>query len=284
MLNFFKKELARNYWSNTEGVFNCLIDKERTEAFRSAIKNTVKKGDIVVDMGSGTGVLAMFAVDAGAGKVYAVEFDKKNIPTLRKNFEINGFKDKVDILCGDVTKIDLPEKIDVIIGEMIATGLIEELQIPAMNNILRFAKNNTKVVLSKYEIYVDLVWISNTFYDYKFKIIEYDYSDITALIINSFSDKFLCKKVDFNKINTNNLLDIESALLITRKGTINGLRISGISTFSDGSVFNHSFAYSYPIILPIDDLEVEKGENILISLSYAMCEGFNKLKYFVKKK
>ena len=52
-------EKTKEYWSMTEGVFNCLIDEERTKAFEKAILNTVKKGDIVVDMGTGSGVLAM---------------------------------------------------------------------------------------------------------------------------------------------------------------------------------------------------------------------------------
>ena len=36
-------EKTKEYWSMTEGVFNCLIDEERTNAFEKAILNTVKK-------------------------------------------------------------------------------------------------------------------------------------------------------------------------------------------------------------------------------------------------
>ncbi len=131
-------EKINNYWSMTEGAFNCLIDEERTESFKKAIKNTVKVGDIVVDIGSGSGVLAMLAADCGAKKVYAVELDKRNIRTLSSTFKINNLDKKIIVLEGDVRNIKLPEKIDVIIGEMIATGLIEELQIPAMNNIIKY--------------------------------------------------------------------------------------------------------------------------------------------------
>ena len=68
---------SREYWSMTEGVFNCLFDKKRTLAFYNAIKKSVKKDDVVVDMGTGSGVLAMFAIDAGAKRAYAIESDKK---------------------------------------------------------------------------------------------------------------------------------------------------------------------------------------------------------------
>jgi predicted RNA methylase len=107
-----------------------LIDAKRTSAFKNAIENSVKPGDIVVDMGTGTGVLAMFAAKMGAKKVYAIENDPKNVMTLHKTFKLNGYNNIV-VIEGDVTKINLPEKVDVIIGEMIATALIEELQVPA---------------------------------------------------------------------------------------------------------------------------------------------------------
>ncbi|MFA6797581.1 MAG: 50S ribosomal protein L11 methyltransferase, partial [Candidatus Paceibacterota bacterium] len=104
-----KKEVKnKEYWSMTEGVFNCLIDEKRTISFSSAIKKTVKKGDVVVDMGTGTGILAMFAADAGAKKVYAIEIDKRNIKTLRSNFLLNGYNNIIEIIEGDVRKVKIP--------------------------------------------------------------------------------------------------------------------------------------------------------------------------------
>jgi len=36
----------KEYWSMTEGVFYCLYDRKRSLAFKKAIQNTVRKGDI----------------------------------------------------------------------------------------------------------------------------------------------------------------------------------------------------------------------------------------------
>ncbi len=107
---------SKQYWSMTEGVFNCLIDEQRTLAFQRAIQNTVRKGDVVVDMGTGSGILAMFAADAGAKRVYAIEWDRKNFEALKQSFELNGYRDRIILIKGDVTKVSLPEKVDVIIG------------------------------------------------------------------------------------------------------------------------------------------------------------------------
>ena len=50
-----------------------LVDKVRTSSFLRAVMETVHPGDVVVDIGSGTGVLSLFAAMAGASHVYAIE-------------------------------------------------------------------------------------------------------------------------------------------------------------------------------------------------------------------
>lgn len=277
------KKNTKEYWSMTEGVFNCLIDEKRTIAFRKAIKNTIKSGDVIVDMGTGSGVLAMFAVDAGAKKVYAVEVDDKNIKTLKNTFEINGYDDKIIVIKGDVTKIKLPEKVDVIIGEMIATGLIEELQIQAMNNMLKFSNKGVGVVLNKFENYVDLVFNNEKFYGKRFKILRYEYPEEKNLRSISYSKKEKYIEVDFSKINKNNTVDKKVKLKILKNGKINGIRISSKSIFYDGSKFDASFAYSYPIILPIDEVVVKNGDDFLVEITYEMCKGFGNFKYNFSK-
>jgi predicted RNA methylase len=56
----------KQYWSMTEGVFNCLGDHRRTHAFARAIRNTVRRDSVVADLGSGSGIIALFAAKADA--------------------------------------------------------------------------------------------------------------------------------------------------------------------------------------------------------------------------
>src|SRR5437764_13983625 len=63
-------------WSDTEYVYRCLADEQRTLAFKAAIEAAVKPGNVVLDVGTGSGVMSMFAARAGARRVYAVEVGK----------------------------------------------------------------------------------------------------------------------------------------------------------------------------------------------------------------
>ena len=52
---------------------NLLSDVVRMDAYDRALRALVKPGDVVLDVGAGTGVLAMLAARAGAKRVHAVE-------------------------------------------------------------------------------------------------------------------------------------------------------------------------------------------------------------------
>jgi hypothetical protein len=205
----------KQYWSATEGVFNCLIDRQRTEAFASAIRKTVRPGDIVVDMGTGSGVLAMLAVRAGARLVYAVENDPRNISTLEQTLAANGFTDRVVVIQGDVTTVDLPGPVDVIIGEMVATALIEEAQIPAMNNMHRFAKPGARVLLRSMELYADLVSRPDTFYGLRFPVVGYEYPDEPTLQCTPFTAAHQYRVVDFSRPIQDTTIAADFALVIS---------------------------------------------------------------------
>src|SRR3989344_1097635 len=275
---------TKEYWSMTEGVFNCLFDKERTEAFAKAIQNTVKEGDVVVDMGTGSGILAMLAAQAGAKKVYAIEFDENNYRNLEKVFKVNGF-DQIVLLNEDVRSVEIPEKVDVIIGEMIATGLIEEQQIQAMNNILKYTNLGCKTLLKKYTNYIDCVYNKDQYYGLQFPIVRYEYSGESELESWPLTGKESYSVTDFSKITSDEerVVDKTLNLVAIKDGKINGIRISSETEFSDGTKFWGSFAYSYPIILPVEDVEVKEGDRIQVKISYVLCGGFNNLKYSLNK-
>jgi len=96
------------------------------------LKNAIDfKDKVVMDLGTGTGILAFFAVQAGAKKVYAVEGS-----SLAEWTELivasNGLSEKITVLKGRIEDLTLPEYVDVIISEWMGTFLIFESMLESL--------------------------------------------------------------------------------------------------------------------------------------------------------
>src|SRR5260221_8415885 len=94
-----------------------IYDEVRTSAYCQAIDEAVSPGDIVLDLGTGTGLLAMMAVRAGAEKVYAIE-KTSIIGVAKANAEKMGMADKIEFIMADSRSVELPQRVDVIVSEV----------------------------------------------------------------------------------------------------------------------------------------------------------------------
>ena len=63
---------------------------------------------IVLDVGSGTGILSLFCAQAGAKHVYAVEASEGINKLSRSIVQLNGFSDRITVIHGEIEKIELP--------------------------------------------------------------------------------------------------------------------------------------------------------------------------------
>ena len=105
-----------------------LKDRIRTLSYRdSMIQNPqLFKGKVVLDVGCGTGILSMFAANAGAQHVYALDCSAI-VEHAKEIIEENGFQSRITVIRGKVEDITLPvEKVDIIISEWMGYCLLYE--------------------------------------------------------------------------------------------------------------------------------------------------------------
>jgi protein arginine N-methyltransferase 6 len=123
-----------------------LRDAVRNEAYRRALAHVVKPGDVVLDMGAGTGILSVFAVASGARKVYAVE--RTVVASVaRRLIEGNGYTDRIAVVEADLEDVDLPEKVDVLVSEwMGGFGVDENMLAPLVMARDRWLKPGGTIV------------------------------------------------------------------------------------------------------------------------------------------
>lgn len=121
-------ELYFHYYGMLQHQQNMLQDYIRTGTYFSAITENPDdfRGKAVLDVGSGSGILSLFAAQAGARIVYAIEasgiahFATK---LAAANPELGS---RIKLLHCKVEEASLPEKVDVLISEPMGTLLVNE--------------------------------------------------------------------------------------------------------------------------------------------------------------
>jgi protein arginine N-methyltransferase 1 len=95
-----------------------LSDPARLEAYRRAIHEIVEPGMVVADIGSGTGILGLFALAAGAARVYSIEATGM-IEVARALAAANGFADRFHAVESHSSEAQLPERVDMIVSDFV---------------------------------------------------------------------------------------------------------------------------------------------------------------------
>jgi SAM-dependent methyltransferase len=138
----FRYELEEVWLSVSENILawendfhQLMLDDEiRMSAYKIAIQEAVKPGITVLDLGTGTGILGLWALQAGADYLYAIDVNASVIPKAIASFEAGGFSGKFEVLHGLSYDITLPRRVDLIISEIIGNLGDNEDFVPILND------------------------------------------------------------------------------------------------------------------------------------------------------
>ena len=131
-----------------------LADTSRTTSYRTAISQVVRPGDVVLDLGSGTGILGLLACAAGAARVYAIDAGGMAEPA-RAIARANGFGDRLTVIDGFSRHIELPERADVLVTDQIGHFGFEAGIVPNNNHARRcLLKPGARLVPQRIDLWV----------------------------------------------------------------------------------------------------------------------------------
>lgn len=274
-------ELVSNMWSNTDYPYLCLVDRRRTLAFRSAIESVVRQGDVVVEVGAGTGILSLFAAAAGAARVYAVEIDPVLARTLRETVRANDLDGVVEVVEGDALTVELPTDVDVVIAELIETGLLDEMQVVVMNSLHKrgVIGPGTRLVPQSYDTCLQLATTDSSYFGFTIHAPKHEWpyyaEDPEAwehLRFTPVSEVVSLSTVDFGA-PADPVVDTTVRLVVPDGATANALVLSGSAELTAGMRLGACNSFSGDKVFPIAEC---RGE-VELRVRYEMGQGLDHL-------
>jgi predicted RNA methylase len=245
-----------------------LADEVRVMSYRHAIQRNIKPGEVVVDLGTGTGILSFFAAQQRPGKIYAIDHSDF-INVARKIAEHNKI-DNVHFVRTNSRDFSPEEKVDVILHEQIGDHLFDENMIENVLDLKhRVLKETGRILPGKFEIFLEPVSVKS---DYKVpflwenQIDGIDFSFLKHLdeidtykpadysmdwLETSALEFFLCEPqavmaFDLNELNDQDDLPttIETSRVVARPGEMDGFCFYFRVIFDDEIHFDTSPAHT----------------------------------------
>ncbi|XP_043382471.1 protein arginine N-methyltransferase 7 isoform X7 [Chelonia mydas] len=160
----YHQEIARSCYADM------LHDKDRNvkyyQGIRAAVNRVKERGEkaIVLDIGTGTGLLSMMAVTAGADFCYAIEVFTPMAIAAVKIVEKNGFSDKIKVINKHSTEVtvgpdgDMQCRANILITELFDTELIGEGALPSYEHAHKYlVQEGSEAVPHRARVYAQLV-------------------------------------------------------------------------------------------------------------------------------
>jgi len=137
-----------------------LADQPRMNFYHAAIERHVHPGDRVIDLGTGTGILAAFAAKQGAAKVYAL--DHSGILKHARRLAAHNQLKNVEFIATHSRNFEKSERVDVILHEQMGDFLFDEAMVTNVIDLRdRLLKPGGRIVPALFEFFCEPIKVKD---------------------------------------------------------------------------------------------------------------------------
>lgn len=234
-----------------------LKDTERVSAFFEAIDNYSGNTNLAYDLGCGSGILSYFLRDK-FDEIKSIEIDSKASKCASEN--LKEF-DNIKVVNEDVLIYNFTEKADLIVCEMLDTGLIDEEEVQVLNYARKFLKDDGEIIPKAIINIAELVNMQR----------HYVHWDENA------SYEILSNPLDYSKIifkeEINPYFETDLEFKVNKDKIANGIKITTVCILNDNLVCGPTPMFNPPLLIPIDKINVKCNDLINVKLKYIMGQG-----------
>lgn len=288
------RRFNESYFADLHTQERMLADQPRMAFYHEMIRRSIKKGDRVIDLGTGTGILAAFSSRQGADQVYALDHSSiiEHAKQLAKENEISN----VHFENIHSSQFHLDEPVDVIVHEQMGDYLFDEAMLANVCDLRdRVLKPGGMILPSCFELFcepvtlrderrVPFLWELDDVHGFDFSSMEgsrpqdVDYYSLVSCdlgVVKHFvTEPAPILKVDLHHVSEGKLpLRVKFTRKVIRPGILDGLVIYMKAKVGDDLELSSSpldpgraphWGYR---ILRLDQSEVEVGTELEVTLT-----------------
>ncbi len=203
-----------------------LGQKTRLAKFEKAIRQIVKPNDYVVDIGTGSGVLALMAAKAGARKVTGIDINQESVEYAHEAAVLNGVEDKIEFVEKHVLDFIPDERADVVICEMLSSILFIEQQVPASYHAVENILKPDGVIIPQ-NATIFIVPVESPVMVERFSFEQLQFPRVVQTVMSDstkdLADLMVLQEVDLTKPASDYSIDETLQFSIINNGVIHGL-------------------------------------------------------------
>ena len=277
-------------------------EEVRNAAYKEAIRRHVKD-KVVLDIGTGQhAILARFCVEAGAKRIYAIEVLDDAYEEAAKLVQESGLSDRIIVIHGDSTTVQLPELVDVCTEGIIGNIGSSDGIIPIMNDARRWFRPGAIAIPNRCVTYFAAVQLPDSLHENpRFGSLPRRYVetifaqagrrfDIRLCVRNFPASHVVSDATAFEDLDFSGPIDPEeegqAILTITKDGRFDGFLLWTHVTTADGVAIDYLRNQQawLPVYFPLSDngVKVQTGDTISVRWRRTLCENGLNPDYFVQ--
>ena len=281
--------VAELYKHDDEVYRSMATDKERNARYLTAFKQL--KGKKVVEIGPGSEViLSRLCLEAGAEKIYAIELLEETYRKAQATLQRLGLEDRIILIHGDATQVQLPEKVDYCISEIVGAIGGSEGSAKIINDTRHLLQDGRCMIPQRSLTKIAAFSLPTADFDYHFSPIaahyveqifaQKGYSFDLRLCVKNFSPTALLSNADvFEDLDYTQEITLETThsieLVIDKVGIFTGFLV-WLTLYTDAEhvvdILEQQASW-IPVYLPIDlsGINVVPGDKIRATIDRKLC-------------
>jgi predicted RNA methylase len=169
--------------------------------------------------------------------------------------------------------------VDVVVMELLDTGLVAEMQVPALNALRQNGVIGpaTRVIPEKIHCYLELVEYDFEFYGFTMRhVVQARNCGVERRIRRLLSDSLCYQTVDC-RTWIPPTIDAAMRMRAVRDGVVNAVRLRTQTVLCDGCTLWETSDMNMPVIVPVEPTAVTSESEITISIRYVLGQGYGRL-------